>query len=368
MKNVGIITFHNPINYGAILQTYALQKSIENLNVNCDVIDYINENVEIGGRPKIYFETFKSFLNSLIHYKIKMVKEKKFISFANQYLNISMNSRLNRISLNSINSLYDIFVSGSDQVWNYKITDFDKSYFLDFVVDSKKKCAYAASFGLDSIPNDKSDEYRRLLSDYNFISVREAHGVKIVEELTGRTVDTVLDPTLLLDQHEWNELSDPFSIKIPFSNYILLYTMVATPSILQFSTELANKTKCKIIYLNDSYLKNIKATYYRGAGPIDFLSLFKQARYVVTNSFHGTAFSIIFKKDFYTGMLPSGIGVNSRLENILNTFELQSRQISKNNQTDLSQPINYSIVNELLIREKSKSMKYLKQVLKSADE
>ena len=368
MIKVGIITFHNAINYGAILQTYALQKTIVSLKANCEVIDYINEHVEIGGRPKISFRTIKSFINSLIHYNVKRIKQKKFSAFTRQHIKKSTYSRLDKDSLPITNKFYDLFISGSDQVWNYKITDFDKSYFLDFVVDHRKKVAYAVSFGLENIPSEKVADYCSLLSDYTSISVRENHGVKIVKEITDRHVDTVLDPTLLLNQNEWNELADIYNIKIPYNNYILLYTMVATSSILQFAVKLSKATKCKIVFLNDSYITKINAKYFRAAGPVEFMSLFKHARYVVTNSFHGTAFSIIYNKDFFTGMLPSSLEVNSRLENILDIFELRSRQIIKNSQTELLQPINYTIVNEILSREKRKSLNFLKQVIESIDE
>ncbi|MEG1619754.1 MAG: polysaccharide pyruvyl transferase family protein [Malacoplasma sp.] len=350
---VGTITFHQAINYGAILQTYALQKTLEKSGINNEIINYefTRSGTKING--------FKGQLIKLIYNRSNQKRQKKFIEFSENYLKLSKIKLINESEKNKLNEEYDYFITGSDQVWNCNLTNFDKNFFLSFVTDDYKKIAYAASFGFDEIPKKNISEYRTLLSTFQSISVREKQGEKIIKELINRDVPCVLDPTLLIDEKEWTQIA-----KLPKeSNYILIYLMAKSKTILKFAERLSKRTGCKIIWINASKTELIKAKKIYSVGPEEFLGLFKNAKYVITSSFHGTAFAINFNKQFFTELLPFSAQVNSRLINILDLFDLKNRLIINGENNNIETVIDYESVNRKIESEKKISQNYLKKAL-----
>lgn len=354
---IGIFTFHRSINYGAVLQAYALKNVITNLGGLCDIIDYKNQHIEEINKVRLFnFKNVKSFINSLILYPINRKKAEKFVRFRSKHLkpcDIDINEDLQ--------NQYDVFITGSDQVWNYGLSKFDKTYFLDFVKDSKKKNSYAASFGFSCIPNEYVEEYKKLLKSYNKISVREKQGADIIQDLLDEKVPVVLDPSLLLDMSEWENAFD-LSVRTS-KKYILLYLMISEPTILRFTEQLSQATGCQIIYVTSKIKRTINATYIRTASPEEWLELFMNATYIVTNSFHGVAFSINFNKNFFMGLLPALANVNSRLEDIIRLFDLEERQIKEDMKIDYFKDINYKKVNNILSQERNKSIAFLNSIL-----
>lgn len=362
---IGIITFHKAINYGAVLQTYALQKVLEDMDADPEIIDYKCEYIE--NTYKLFsissIRNLKCFISSLIYLPIKISKKNKFNKFRNDYLKLSSEIN-NRIQLDNSNCLYKSFITGSDQVWNLKCTGYDTTYFLDFVKDTSKKFSYAASFGSADIEKNQKEKYMYLLKDFNKISVREKQGLKIIGELIDKEGYVHLDPTLLLKEESWRNLCSNGK----YNNYILIYLMVHSQTALAFAEDLAKQTGCKIIYINSGLTKKVKGTYVRTAGPKEFLSLFAGAKYVVTNSFHGTAFSINFNKEFFVELLPPPSKVNSRLENIMDLLDLRERQIINGKNDNIHKPINYSQVNSVLEEERRNSIKYLRSIVEGCNE
>ncbi|MDD4781002.1 MAG: polysaccharide pyruvyl transferase family protein [Tissierellia bacterium] len=357
MKKIGIITYHNSNNYGAVLQAYALKTIITKLGAQCDIIDYKNPHIEQINKVRIFnFKSLKTCMNSLVTYPIKKQKANKFAKFREKYLKPSV------ICIDeNLQDQYDTFITGSDQVWNCELSEFDTAYFLDFVIDNKKKNAYAASFGFSDIPEEYTEKYRSLLKDFNEISVREAQGAMIIQSLLERNVPVVLDPTLLLNINEWD---NAFQItKNDRDPYILLYLMIPSKNILKFAEQLSQETGCEIIYITDKMKRKISASYVRTISPEEWVKLFINATYIITNSFHGTAFSINFNKPFFVEMLPPPAKVNSRLENILDTFDLRSRQIINGNNSNIFIDIDYKTVNKKLELERKRSLDYLKRIL-----
>lgn len=353
--NFGIITLHKSINYGAVLQTYALSQSVKKLipaENEVFVFDHVNAKIEKYESLLNFGSNIKSFILRTIMLPDNVRKKIRFNSFSTR-----------KLDLRPEYTDEDCFIAGSDQIWNYNCTGCDKAYFLDFVKNPRNKNSYAASFGTDSVENRYRSELSGLLADFNKISVREIQGQRIIKSIAGRDVPVVLDPTLLLDAKEWEKAAAKTR---PKSKYILFYTLMGSHSIYNFANELSKQTGLKIICITNTITARLKnCRYQNGAGPSEWLSLFLNASYIVTNSFHGTAFAINFNKPFFTELLPPPAPVNSRLENLLDLFGLRGRQIIDGKNSNINEPIDYNRVNRILSEEKNKSIEYLKSIIEA---
>lgn len=360
---IGIMTYHRAVNYGAILQTYALNKVLSKLNCDCEVIDYRCSKIEDNYKIKSLSEcrNLKDIAKSLIYRKTKKEVYNKFEEFRNTYLKLSRPYN-NYNELLSTNDIYDKFICGSDQVWNYAGTNFDKAYFLDFVKDTHKRNSYAASFGFETIPEEYKEKYVELLSKFNNISVREKQGREIVKALINRDAEVLIDPVLLLSKEEWSQIAINFKNQ---KDYILLYIFELTPAIKKFAQNLSRETGCEIVYIPVGFKINmpLNVFYAKDVGPREFLGLFLNAKYVITNSFHGIAFSINFNKEFFVDLLNKSQKVNSRIENILGLFDLRNRYIDNAINDDFLTTIYYGTVNNILTVERNKSLDYLKKII-----
>lgn len=358
---VGIITFHRALNYGALLQAFALCHSLSKLNVDAQVLDYRNSVIE-----DMYFypsfshrKAFKAKIKYIIQGKSELKRREKFENYRNEYLNLS-GELCTTDDLIKVSERYDIFITGSDQVWNYSAHNFDKNYFLQFVNDKRKKYSYAASFGVVSLPNDYINEYQNLLSDFAMCSVREKQGLDILKKLDIEQCRVDIDPSMLLSKEEWlNEFNISVNQK---QKYIFAYYFELTETLRSYIEQLAEKTGCIVVFIGNP----IKAPFHcrckalKTADPIDFVNAIANAEYVVTNSFHGTAFSIIFNKKFYVELLKTDSRVNSRIENILQTFSLNSRLIDS---TDVNSEVDWNCVNSKIKELRIASLNYLKEIL-----
>lgn len=366
---IGTITYHRAINYGAVLQTYALQKVLDKMGADSEVIDYRCPFIEWLYKPLCMrkVKNVKDFIAVIKGANIKKQKRDMFLKFLKNNVRTSSNIYNSEEELLKANNIYGKFITGSDQVWNFKCSNSDSKYFLDFVSDESKKYSYAASFGVDKVPDEWENEYKKLLSEFNTISVREKQGVKIVKDLVNKDAEEVLDPTLLLNTEDWKKL---IKNDVNFEDYILIYAMKPSEKLITFAEELSKKTDKKIVFLKDSLTKENEVRfdndveYDKMVSPEEFVELFMKASYVITNSFHGTAFSINFNKQFFTELLAPETKVNSRLENILDMLGLRSRQILKDSKPD-TEEIDYSKVNKILEEKKAKSMEFLKKILEN---
>ncbi len=358
---IGILTFHRALNYGALLQTYALQETLKKLGCEPNIIDYRSKVMESRHHEARISDchSLQDLVRFIFYAKHRNRKHKKFRDYSAANLVFS-DVCVNCEQLNKLSSEYDKFICGSDQVWNYKLTEFDRNYLLDFTQDTSKKNSYAASFGISNIPTTYRDDYKTLLNGFSHISVRENQGKEIIKGLINREAELVLDPTLLMTKQEWGGIATDYQNK---KEYILLYTLGSSPTIKTFVEELSRKTGYSIVYISYSIIKKIDAIYEKCVGPTEFLGLFKNARYVVTNSFHGTCFSLSFNKDFFLELLPESQGVNSRLEHILDTFDLRSRQIINGKTGNIFSEIDYITVNNKLESERQRSLDFLKRIL-----
>jgi hypothetical protein len=363
---LGILTFHCADNYGAVLQAYALQNKLAELGTECEVIDYQCPYIVMGYRifKKKVFQTPKSILRFFLNFIYLLMRKWKFVRFRKKYLHLS--SRISDTkSLEQVAKKYDIIIAGSDQIWNEQKSKSIKAYMLDWVNQPEKKSAYAASFGYDKIPEEflpNLYEYAKLLYQFSHISVREEQAANIVRNLIKMKPPVVLDPIMLFSKSDWINIFKT-NINHP-EEYILLYTF-EPGNTLRFAEHLKKLTGLPIIYINSNLKRRINAKYIRSCSPQEFVSLLLEARYVITNSFHGTAFSVIFNKDFFVDLLPNN---NSRLEHILNMFGLSDRIIKDEYNENVMMPIDYHVVNQKIEELRAESLKYLKLIIGKSDE
>ncbi|MFH4444773.1 polysaccharide pyruvyl transferase family protein [Vibrio alginolyticus] len=361
---VGILTYHRAHNYGGVLQCYALTQAIKSFGVNVEVIDYqcdffLEQYKKYSWKnlPKL-----KKLASIILHNGNVKYNGDNFEDFVTQNLPVST-MKYSRSNISSANGKYSTFISGSDQVWSPYCSGFDKTYFLDFVDNSSKKSAYAASFGVDTLPIEIEPEFTRLLSEFNNVSLREHTGNDIFYKLTGRNEKVVLDPTLLLTKLDWLSVTNE---KFAKRKYVLVYMIAESKQTLSLAKSIAEKEGLEVVYISDRIFTDRSVTTLSRVSVSDWVSLFKDAEYVITNSFHGIAFSINFSKNFYVQFLPGKAKTNTRISTILETFGLSDRLIDSKQDTINPEAVSsYDVIQSKLevLRERSKSV--LHDVVKS---
>lgn len=357
---IGILTFQNTLNYGAILQEYALNKVL-NEQCECEVIDYKCNCVEERERVKSFSE-IKSlkgkikyiFLNKKI--RIKRDKVKKFV-----LENVKVSENIyHREDISESQKYYDAYIVGSDQVWNYNLTGSDMTYLLDFASEEKGKYSYAASFGLSELQKHK-EVYKNNLNKFDAISVREEAGKKIVDEISNKKAIITLDPTFLLTKQEWQKLIR--SNKKRNKKYVVLYQMQESDILLKYAINFAKQRDCELINLNPFFKDIFKTKTYIQGGPDEWLEFIQNSEAVITNSFHGLSFCIIFQKDFIVEVPDNKNKTSSRLKNLLDMFQLNNRDLTSNN-FNIEEAIDWQEINKKLVLEREKSINYLEDIVK----
>ncbi len=343
MNKIGIITFHRAVNYGAVLQTYALQTTISKAGESCEIIDYRNDFLEELHNPKNInkYRSILHYIYAVLKNRVKKDNRKNFELFRTKYLKTST-IIYNKNNIVDSNSQYNIFLTGSDQVWNRNCSNFDDTYFLDFVNAENLKCSYAASIGVNIETDEDRLAYKKLLDNYKLIFVREKQA-KLELKSLGIEAEVTLDPTLLLDKNEWLKLAHkPTKFKIT-NKYLLVYVIVETSSIFNLAKEIAEKHGLEVVYINEMLFNKPGITNLSYITPNEWLWLFANAEYIVTNSFHGTAFSVNFEKQFVVEPLPVKTNVNSRIYDFLDLIKLSDRIVGNQNYSN-GAIINYDIV------------------------
>ncbi len=375
MKKVGLVTCFLG-NYGACLQAFALQEQIKKLGCECKILPYIGPD---GYLRDDLTMISKMRLRVLARDILSIGKKDRpydwrkshlsFYNFRKKHLDFDQSIPLcyHAEELEAVADRYDAFVCGSDQIWNptfYKCNN--PVYFLRFAKD-KKRIAYAPSIGLSQIPGAYREEFVAYIRDFDSVSVREQQGAQIVRDLCDRDAHVVLDPTLLAGPDFWNATLTP-NYPLPFEKYIFSYIFSDTEQSRNYLKQVQEQTGLPIVYLNIGKLTYEGLNAYRKdyADPLDFLQLIKHAQFLVTDSFHGTAFSLLFNKDLYvfkrehTG---EKIDMLSRLESILSYAGLQDRFVSLDQPFVPKDPIDYAPVNEKLAVLRADSETYLKNAL-----
>jgi hypothetical protein len=296
-KTVGIITIHFVYNYGAMLQAYALNRYINEIGYKCEVIDY---------RPEYLDRDYRLYLKDIFHPRKFLFHILQFIKNRNKYTefevflkNQIVKSETRYYKYNQlITGNYDLLISGSDQIWNPNIINNDHAYLLSFCDKNCLKMAYSSSFGVDVISETWEKQLIKNLKSFSFIGLREDKGIEILKNiLPDKHYTKVLDPVFLISNDEWRKLAKP--LEYVDYKFLLVYSLEPNNEMIEKAVHLAKHNNLKIVAIHP-----IKSCFHfadvtiSDIGPKQFLWLLNKAHIVISNSYHGIAFSILFDKSF----------------------------------------------------------------------
>ena len=360
-KTIAIMTSYYINNYGAVLQAFATKKFFESLGVNTVFINYVRENVR---NRKIKNEKWNNnFIKRNIYKMYKYVdgklKEKVFVTFVNKNLDFTQEYE-NKESLYNGKFDADVYCVGSDQMWNSEYNGgVIGENFLEFVPNGKKKISLSTSMGMTSFRSDELEKMRLLLRDFSFISVREKSAMTIITEMGIPNVYQVLDPTLLISGSMWKKI---LNVKKNNRKYVLIYQLNDNPDIQKFAKHLSKREGLQIIqitYYLSQHWKEIKTIYNPSIEK--FLSLVANASYVVTDSFHGTAFSINFNREFFAF---APLKYADRIYSILDITNLRNRLVCDIQNYNIPGLINYRDVEKILKERRENAIDLLTDAIK----
>lgn len=369
---IGIITIQkSEVNFGACLQSYALWKYITRLGYDCEVIDLLRPCHTHYKKSKMFGEYEKPYFNRLKHFfadtfikrREKEFKSNKLLKF-NEKIKYSKTYRSVEDLYNSTNQ-YDILISGSDQIWNPNMPFVNDPYFLTFADSSCKKISYASSFGITEIPQTAKANYKKWLSDYNQISTREICGSHIVESLIGKKAEVVLDPVFLLKKEDWQNEMKSYS-GIDSKKYVFLYMLHYDDALLGHAVSIALEKRLPLIFVlsEQKKIKTNKATQLNNIGPEEWIWLIANADTMITTSFHGSAFCIIFQTPLKI-FLKETKQTNSRIQNLLLLLQIKHNQyyLNDNNYKVKIECTFDESLNKTIDTIRNESISYLKTAL-----
>lgn len=376
---IGIITILKVNNYGAELQAYATQAVLNRMGYDAEIIDYLfykNPKHKTTRLSKpIFRHGIKKQLSEYLYPMIEKIKAGKyrednlkriarFEKFHRERTRMSQTYRTMDELYTNVPD-YDIYMVGSDQVWNPGIYSSIEPYFLTFAPKGKKRIAYASSFGISTLTDSYIPFYRKALKEMDAIGVREEQAVDLVKEVSGKNATLVLDPTLLLTATEWKQVAHP-AVTLN-EKYLLIYELTPCPYIKTLATYFGKMLNYRIIRICKQAVVEDKETEILNvtdAGPAEFLHFFSEASLILTNSFHGTAFSINFGKDFYT-ITPARKTNNCRQQSLLRLMGLENRLLQENaplpNLTKVA--MDYTLVRSILEKERVKSTLFINKAI-----
>lgn len=366
------ITCHNVYNYGASLQAFALQKFLLSRGIDNKIIDYMPEYLSwhyhfrwwISPRgshygllkkcaPLRFCYVFRRYLRDVMSLK----RKRAFDTFLES--NMVLTKRCTTVDeINKCVANADILIAGSDQIWNsYSLENgLDSAFYLDFGPCDAKRISYAASFGVNIVKENTRKFVVEKLHRFNKLSIREEKGQHLLESL-GFASTVVSDPVFLLEPAEWGKIQGSKHIE---GQYVLLYAIgSASKEMMKMASQIEKETGCKLISIRSNNPID-KVSEVKDAGPAEFVDLIKNATYVLSNSFHATAFSLIFQKHFYSFSYGSH-KTSERIVNLLHSVGLDDRY--NPDEFDKTKIIEYSMVNFKLDAIRSTSTDWLDNVI-----
>ena len=354
MKKAGIVTFHHAQSYGALLQTYALQQFMLDNGIDTQVVNYRCKFLEDRAHPFRYIrgKALRNYAASFYYAPKISAMRRKVDAFGKAHLR--MTPPCNRETVARQTEDLELLIAGSDQVFNPGCAGFDPVYFLEFAPDHKK-ISYAASFGTAVLPEEKKEAYRQRLEGFQCLSIREESGRDLVKDLTGRESQIHVDPTFLLTKEQWDAFL-PGKVRKP---YIFLFTVLKPKRLVQYALELSEKTGLPIVCLGYRHkVRDKRITYIDSVPANEFVELIKNAAYVCTNSFHGNAFSLIYRKQFIVET-DACFGENNRSKELMQRLGLSSRVLAGENWPGMEQTTDWSVVEDYVSKERERSREYL---------
>ena len=370
---IGLITFHASYNFGSVWQAFALQQLIQQRFCNCEIINYrmLSQKDKYSLFPLHY--GLKSLLRSAVQLPYIFDKRKsyrKYEDFINRKMNLTQ--EINSVNqLNSYSNKYDLYIAGSDQIWGYGIPEYIMSnedsrqpYFMNFT--DKPKISYASSTG--TATEEQLSDKKELLGKFSALAVRESRGKEIIERLTGRKVEVVLDPTYLVSHDEWRKIAEDVNLDCP-KKYILIYSlqgMKKSKSWKRLIDEIVRISDCEFVAISPfAPIRGKRVKNMSKAGPEEILKLFSLADYIYTDTFHGMSFSIHLRQSF---TLFEDKPADFRKRNILERFNLTNRETTSLSESVemLNTRIDYSELEPLIEAEISHSLNYLNLAIENA--
>ena len=358
-KRVSFITVHVGSNFGSNLQAIATSEVLRGLDCEPVCVNYIPPRTTYRRYWQTSIVSLKKFARRFLFFPLYVIEKKNFEKFLSRYCNVSK-AIYRDDDFSKVCPKADVYMTGSDQVWNFTHNEgLDSHYFFEGIKD--KKIAFSSSIGKDSLPEQEQKWIEAYTKEYSDISVREKSAVKIFEEM-GRNVVQVLDPTMMLNKNEWYKYAKPRLIEEHYLYVYFPYNIADEFVCYRAVKQLATKYKLKVVSSSFNYYvdSHVDKTI-RFADPGDFLSLMIYADFIVTNSFHGTAFSINLHKDFFVFM-PSKF--STRITSVLEMCNLEERLISGDlKDSDFEHNIDWNKVEKILAKERVKALSFLKKVL-----
>lgn len=372
MKKIGIITFHNSYNCGSMLETFAIQECSKMYGPT-EIINYSSD-----GQKELYSvflknNSIKKIIKNILilpHYKKILLNNKKYKEF--QKKNFILSEDVNEETIED--STYNAIIAGSDQIWNVTIEDFNDVYFLNWVKKARK-IAYSPSFGAKN-PNvyyQDKNKLKKMINGFDALSIREENGKRWLKELTGKEVPVLLDPTLLLEKEDYERIEDNYFN--PKYKYIFFYSPSFNKDICKFVKEISDKYGLKVITWSTKpyYFKFIKRFGFilpPYESPAVYLHLIKNAEMILTTSYHGTIFSTIYNKNFFTIKNGGMFQEDDRVLTLLKQINMMDRLIEYNFKDEFNylEDVDYKNYKLVLNNLKKESKKYLKEYLEDLDE
>lgn len=369
-KKVGIITFHASHNCGSMLQAYALQCFLQKNGYNAEIIDFSSK-----GQRELYslYNKNKSLKfvirNFIFHLHAKRLKNtrQRYEDFKKNYFNLTNYSTG---KTNEIIDDYYAVIAGADQVWNTTISDYDDAYFLNWVKDAKR-IAYAPSFGAKNPFEYAKDieQIKKYLNQFEHLSIRENNGQKWINELIGKKVPVVLDPTLIIDKEDYKKITSK-DLELP-EKYIFYYSPSYSLDINNLVRKISKKYKLPVIAFNGKayYLRGMELSGFKlpkFEDPTAYLQLMENAEMVITTSFHGSIFSTVYSKNFWVIKNGGMFGDDDRVYTLLTKLNITERLIPNkfDENFDYMKSIDYNFFETLLKEQREFSENYLLEALK----
>ena len=384
MKKVALLTIHRIANCGSLLQTWATIRCVERLGCECTLFDYdyptwhhlqVAEGAEHKSANHAGLKRLLQKLGLLVllqHFNFLRCRFLIRMRTRSLFATLRMTPRCDYRTICKISG-YDVYLTGSDQTWNPRYMGDDYSFLLDFTPDSARRISYAASFGCRALPHQYQISYGKLLSRYAAISVREQSGVPIVRDLCGKEAVAVIDPTLLMTPTDYACLTGN---RIPRGKhfvfcYVLSYVFDAGDCAIKLAAAVSQAKGIPVIFYagDPQTAKSAKAAGFDVMSDFlsvaDFLECYAKADFVITTSFHGTAFSLNYRKNFYSIVNPNA-SADDRVVSFLERFGLDQRGVLPGSDIDklaADLSVDYSNADRLLAEEREKSLDFLKQAL-----
>ncbi len=360
------ITCHDVYNHGASLQAYALQTYLSSLGHEVEIIDYKPD--YLSGHYKLWAISNPIFNKPFVKQLYLLAKlpsrlmalrrKKKFDEFTRQYLRLTSHRYHSNEELKVHPPLADVYIAGSDQIWNTLFQNGrDAAFYLDFAPKTAKRITYAASFATKDVVEEYKPFVRKMLQSLDQISLRERISLPLLVSLGRSDGIAVCDPVFLLTQQQWNQLLPRKEENTP--RYLLVYDTDQSEKLKEVACSIARERGLQI-YNVSAFKRSYASKDYWYSSPFDFVRLIRDAEFVVSNSFHATAFSLIFHREFC--VVNRTEAINERMLSLLEQYGLQDRLVTSS-VANLSSAIDYQIVQSKIDEDIAASRTYLHDAL-----